>query len=422
MKYLPIYILILALLPNTELSAQETTLSLEEIYSRAKENYPLSKQRDLIRLSSDYTIENLRKGWWPQANLQGQASHQSDVTSLPIHLPGVDLPSVNKAQYRLVGEISQTIYDGGITRKQIQLSESSAIIATQQLEAELYQLRERINQLFFGILLTNQQLAQTDILRKDILSGIEKIYAAIENGTAIKSNEDVLKAELLKLDQRVIELKFTKKAFLDMLGLYLNQQLDENIALETPPPVLPVTTIARPELKLFDYQRKKLDLQHQIIDSRNKPKLSLFLQTGFGNPSPVNMLSNKISGFYIAGIRLNWSFSGFYTAKNEKTVLDISRRTIDVQQEQFLFNTTLSMQQQQSGINKWAQMIETDKNIIALRQSIKNTAAIQLENGLIHSSDYLREVNAEDLARQNMIIHQIQMLLTQYQYKTTTGN
>lgn len=410
------------LLPGVSLAQEVTQLTIDEAYVLARNSYPLSKQRELIKKSRDYSIENAHKGYLPQVVLNGQATYQSDVTQIPIHLPGMDIPTVSKGQYRVYGEVNQTIYDAGLINQQTKAQEANAVVEEQQLEAELYKIRERLNQIFFGILLIDEQLAQTLLVKKDIQLGIEKANAAISNGTAIKSNADVLRAELLKADQRTIELKANRKAYVDMLALFINQSLNEDVVLVRPQPALVTKQINRPELLVFEYQKRSLDIQEKIISSKNKPKLGLFVQTGVGSPSPVNMLSNKFSGYYLGGVRVNWSLSGLYTAKNERALLDINRRFIDVQKENFLFNTNLALSQQQAEILKWQQLMQSDEEIIALRISIKNTASIQLENGLINSSDYLREVNAEDGARQNVIIHRMQLLLAQYQYKTTSGN
>jgi hypothetical protein len=400
---------------------QETeALSLGECYTRARENFPLIKQKALIQKTSDYTIENLAKGYLPQLTINGQATYQSDVTEIPVKLPGTDNPSLSKDQYKIFAEINQAIFDGGTKKLLKQSIEANAAVGQQQLEVDLYKLKERINQLFFGILLANEQLAQTVILKKDIQLGIAKINAAIANGTALKSSAASLQAELLKTNQRSIELRSASQAYRDMLGLFINRPLDENTVLEKPVKIATSQVIARPELILYDTEKKLLDIENKLVKAKNLPKAGLFIQGGYGRPA-LNMLDNDFNAYYVGGAKITWSLSGLYTSKKEKALINIKSKTVDLQKEVFLFNTNLTLQKQNAEINKLEELIRFDAGIIELRTSIKNTALAQLEHGVINSSDYLREVNAEDSAKQTQLLHEIQLLMGQYDQKTTTG-
>jgi len=395
-------------------------LTLEECYTLARQNYPLTKQRELILKSKDYTVQNASKGYLPQISINGQATYQSDVTEIPIKLPGVTVPSLSKDQYKIYGEINQPLYDGGMIKQQKKVQEANAVVEEQKLEAELYKLKDRVNQLFFGILLLDEQLKLTELVRKDLQNGIKKTGAAIANGTAFKMNADVLKAELLKVNQRSTELKSNRKAYTEMLSLYLNQALDETTSFVKPQNPIVSQTIGRPELLVYTSQTQNLSIQNEILKAKNLPKFNLFLQGGYGRPA-LNMLSNTFEPYYIGGIRMNWSLSGLYTLKKDKALLDISRQNIEVQKEVFLFSTGFALKQQNAEVAKLQELLTSDDEIISLRTSIKNTANVQLENGVINTNDYLREVNAEDQARENKLLHEIQLLMAQYTQQTTTG-
>ena len=398
-------------------------LTLDSAYAAARKNYPLIKQKDLVRQTADLNIGNLAKGRLPQVSISGQASYQSAVTKVDVPLPpGVKVESPAMDQYRLVADVNQLIYDGGQIRQQQQLQELNAVVEDQKLEVELFRLRERINQLFLGVLYIDAQIKQVDIVQKDIQAGINRVQAQVDNGTAFRSNLHVLQAELLKAGQRSIELKASRKGLVETLGLFMNQPLDENIALQAPAvaPGVPVVENSRPELKLYSDQSKALDQRYNIIRSANVPKASLFVQGGYGRPG-LNMLQNSFDIFYIAGIRLNWSLSGLYTRKQEKQLVEVSKRVVDVQKETFLFNTNTVLRQQQSEIDKLQQLVQSDNQIIELRVKIKEAARAQLENGVITSNDYIREVNAEDAARQTLIGHQLQLLQAQINYLNTLG-
>ncbi len=398
--------------------AQSESITLDSCYVLAKKNYPLVKQYELIAKSNEYTLENIAKGYLPQININGQATYQSDVTQLPKSIPGVK--TLSKDQYKIYAEANQVIYDGGVLKQQKKLQEANAIVDVQQLEVELYKLKDRINQLYFGILLIDEQLKQNFLTKNDIQLGLDKINAQIANGTALQSNADVLKAELLKADQQTIELNSNRKAFTDMLGLFINKPLDENTIFIKPENITSSGEIKRPELSMYDEQNKIFDAQNNLLTAKNNPKISFFVQGGYGRPA-FNILSNNFDPFYIGGLRFTFPLSGFYTIKNERNLINISRQNIDVQKNTFLFNTQLAIKQQSADITKLQSFLKTDDEIISLRTNVKKAALAQLENGVLNSSDYLREVNAEAAARQNKILHEIQLLLAEYNERNTTG-
>ncbi|WP_462237908.1 TolC family protein [Ferruginibacter sp.] len=239
---------------------------------------------------------------------------------------------------------------------------------------------------------------------------------------AFKSNLNVLKAELLKADQRAIELRSSRKGFTDVLALFINQPLPADVQLEKPTVELPAINndIQRPELKFYTTQENLLNGQYKLIDSRNKPKASAFLQSGYGRPG-LNFLKNDFAFFYTTGLRFNWNFGGLYTTKNDKQLIDINKKMIAVQKETFLLNTNTALQQQQAEVDKLKLLIEKDNEIIDLRIKVKEAAKAQLENSVITANDYLREVNAEDQARQSLITHQVQLLQAQINYQTISG-
>ncbi|HET9056854.1 MAG TPA: TolC family protein [Chitinophagaceae bacterium] len=403
-------------------SRAQETISLQKAYEMAQQNYPIIKQRELIWQTADFSIDNLNKGYLPQFGLNGQATYQSQVTVVKVPIPGVNIESPSKDQYKILADVNQLIYDGGIIKQQKTIQQLNETVEQQKIEVELYKLKERINQLFLGVLFLDEQLKQVDLVKADLNNGIRKVEAQVNNGVAFKSDLHVLKAEMLKADQRAIEIKASRKGYIDVLSLFINQKLSEDVSLEEPiiPDFALNKEIQRPELTLFSAQEKLLGSQFKLIDSRNKPKASLFWQGGYGRPG-LNFLTNDFDFFYTTGLRLNWSFGGLYTQRKEKKIIELSQKSVDVQKETFLLNTHTQLTQQQSEINKLQKLIDTDKDIIDLRIKIKDAAKAQLENGVITANDYLREVNAEDQARQNLIAHQILLLQAQINYQIISG-
>lgn len=397
-------------------------LTITEVYRLARNYYPLTKQRDLITKAEDYSVSNAAKGYLPTLSINGQATYQSTVTTFPFSIPikGFVIPVYSKDQYKAYSEIDQVIYDGGVIKNQKETVKATEVLQQQSLEVELYALYDRVNQLFFGVLLINEQLKQNNLLKQDIQNGIDKAKALVANGMAYRSSVDELSAQLLQTDQSRIGLAATKKAYLAMLGLFINRTLDDNTAIQKPEEPAFADAIKRPELLSYEDQKKIDDLKEHLLKTELRPKFGFFAQGGYGRPG-LNPLSNNFQWYYIGGLKLSWSMGSLYTLKNRRKLLDIDRQGLDIQKETFLFNTRLIQKQQIADIEKYTELFQKDNAIISLRESVKKASEAQLENGVLSAHDYITEVNAEDQARQNLIMHEVELLQEQYSYQNTTG-
>ncbi|GHT25193.1 transporter [Bacteroidia bacterium] len=405
------------------------TLKIDDCYTGAEANYPLVKHYALIEKSKNFSVENAQKAYLPQFGIYGQATYQSDVTKIPIDfsdvsvpaLANVKMPELPKDQYKVYADVSYSLTNLVTNKNQTDLAKANAEIETQKIEIELYKLRERINALFFGVLVIDAQIAQTELVKEDIQNGIARIETAVAGGVALKSTADNLKAELLKTKQRTTELKAARKGYSDMLSLFIGAEIDEHTILEKPLPPRLSNEINRPEMRLYNLQNRAFDLQNRTVSNRNLPQFNLFFQGGVGKPA-LNMFSDSFDPYFVTGVRLSWNLSGFYTVKNERKQIAVNQEGIHVQEEMFLFNTNLAVSQQNTEITKMQELIADDNAIIQLRENVKKSAQTQLDNGTATTNDYLTAVNAEDNARQSRILHEIQLLMYLYNMKTTLGN
>jgi outer membrane protein TolC len=413
-------ILLLLLTSATVLAQSPATLTLDTCLARAVSYYPQHKQRALIAASKEYSVEAAGKGYLPQLAVNGQATYQSAVTEVPVRIPGLSFESVAKDQYKIYGEVTQTIYDGGTIQQQQRVQEATADVEDRKLDVDLYKLRERINQLFFGVLLLNDQIEQVRVFQRDLDTAIKSVEGAVGAGAALKSSVQMLRAELLSQQQRELDLRTARAAYVQMLGLFINMDLAESTVFVEPPFAMLEDAIRRPELNVFEAQRKALSVQNDVITARSIPRIGLFAQGGFGRPA-LNMLSNDFDPYYVAGARLSWSISGLYTSSAEREVLNVQRSLVDVQQETFLFNTSLALRQQRVELSKYEKALQLDDEIIALRAAVRASSNAQFLNGVLTTRDYLRDLNAEDLARRQRSLHRVQQLMAIYNYNTTSG-
>ena len=415
------FIVVPALIPAFAYSQAERILTLDQCLEQARLNYPKTGQKELIRKGMYNSLSNVAKGYLPQVQVNGSATYQSDVTQFPVRLPNVDVPVISKDQYKIYTELTQQIYDGGYSTIQKEMAVQNAQVEYSKLEVELYQLRESVQQLYFGILLTDQLILQSEIMKNDLKANVSRVEAGVKNGIMLPGNLEILQAEMIRADQKILELQYSRKAYCDMLALFIHE--DQNVDFKLQKPELKVlpAELNRPEFTLFDNQAGILNIQDRASRNKALPRFSFFVQGGFGRPA-LNMLNNDMKAYSIGGIRMNWPINGFYTRNTDKISISVQREQIRIQKDNFIFQQNLQIAQQKREIEKFNLLLEGDKKIIELRESIRRSASRQLELGVITSNDYLLELNAEDKARQNLAQHEIQALQSRYKLNFITGN
>ena len=399
------------------LSAQYTIDAMQE---KVRQNYPQIKQFDLIQKSADFNLSNASSAYLPQVTLSGRATLQSDAIN--IHQGPISV-SQSKDQYQVVAEVNQVLWDGGVIAARKQSVKNNAELEKQKLEVDLYTLRDRVNQLFFGVLMLHEQQMQTDILQQELQTNLDKIKACLKNGVANQSDVDALSVELLNADQRQTELKSADASYREMLSALTGEKIEANILFIKPLNVLPddKITIKRPELGFFDAQLHLLDNQTQLEQTAVMPKFGLFLQGGYGRPG-LNMLATGFSPFYIGGVRFSWNISSFYTRRSNLDNIQLNKDMVNVAKETFLFNNNLKISQQNTEIDKMRALLRTDDEIVQLSTNIKNACSAKVDNGVSTVTDLLREINAESIAKQQKALHEIQLLLQIQNLKYSTNN
>jgi len=400
--------------------AASAHITLTECQTKAQANYPLIKQYGLIEKAKDYNLSNVGKGYLPQITFSAKASYQSEVTEVPINIPGVK--GMNKDQYGATVDVNQVVWDGGAIRSKRENLRTLSEVEKKNLDVELYTLNDRVNQLYFGILLLDAQLEQNRLFQEELQRNCDKISICIKNGIAHQADLDAVKVEQLKALQTKSQLTAQKSACLDMLSAMTGEKMDMNVALAKPEPVSSVnTSIQRPELSLYQAKIKNLETQNKELNAGLMPKLGLFLTGGYGNPG-LNMLKNGFSSYCIVGARLSWNFGNFYSNKNSKNLIQNNINSVLAQQETFLFNVNLDISKKQSEINQYREQLQYDDEIIALQSAVKQSSESKMANGTLSGIDFMRDVTAEEMAKQAKIQHEIEMLLAMHSLQWTMDN
>ena len=402
--------------------------SLEECQQAAERNYPLIKQYGLIEKTTELTVANIQKGWLPQVSASAQATLQNDVTAFPSQMQamyktmGIDMEGLKKDQYRVGIDVQQTVFDGGAIKSQKEIARQQGEVQYAQNEVNLYNVRKRVNEMYFGLLLIDEQIKLNQDLQDLLATNEKKLASMLKGGTAAESDYLNVKAERLNVVQQATSLQAQRQALVRMLSAFCGIDV---IKIKTPllsPPLDGRGAAARPELRAIDVQLRLTDIQEKALDALLMPKLGVFAQGVYGYPGYnmfEDMMSRKFSLNGMIGARLTWNIGGLYTRKNDKAKLNAQRSMFTVQRETFLYNNNLEQIQQNENIERYRKLMVEDEEIISLRSSIRKAAESKLSHGIIDVNDLVKEINAENSARVQQSVHEIEMLKEMYDLRYT---
>ena len=402
--------------------------TLEECQLAAEKNYPMIKQYDLISQTTQLTVKNIMKGWLPQIAIAAQATYQSDVTSWPESMKatlqqlGINMKGLSKDQYKVGIDLQQTIYDGGTISSMRSIARQEEKVQKAQVETNLYQVRKRVNEMYFSLLLLNEQIKLNDDVKALLLSSEKKLASMLKGGTIATSDFENIKAERLSVEQQNESLKSQQQMLQHLLSTFCGIKVSN---VQKPAPFK--TTISmnkRPEMLLFDNQLQLSSVKEKALNSQVRPKLGIFAQGFYGYPGLnmfEDMMNRKWSLNGMVGVKLSWSIGALYSLKNDKAKLRLQREMTENAREIFLFNNQLEEIQQNENIKRYHTMKKTDDEIIMLRTNIRKAAESKLSHGIIDINNLLREINNENAAKIQQTIHDIEMLKEMYNLKYTNN-
>lgn len=391
-------------------------ITLQECRQKAHDNYPVIKQYKLVEQSRDFNIDNAAKGYLPQISVTGLATYHTDMLKSSNITKTLD---TKNSLYGGMVQISENIYDGGAISARKSIAKADANVSSEQLNVTMYDINNRIDQLYFGALLIDEQIKQIRLLQEDLALSRKSIEGMMKNGIANQSDVDAIQVEQLNAAQQEKSLNIQRRTYMTMLGIFIGEELNEKNILTKPSDVLPVSMdIKRPELKLFDAQSDLLNEREKALNVSIKPKFGVFASGLFGNTG-IDMVKKCM---LMAGAKLSWNIDGLYTRKNDKKLIDANRQQIESNRETFLFNTRLQSANETSIISDLREKLKTDDDIVVLRTNIRNKAERKVENGTLTVNEMLRQINAESEAKQSKALHEIQLLKEIYQLKNIVNN
>lgn len=403
-------------------------LSIEQCHVMAKENYPAIKKYGLIERVADVDLNDINKGWLPRIAVYGQGTIQNVVPSFPAGLSSVmeqmgqDVEGLGKLQYKVGVDVSQTIWDGGMSKAQRDIAESQKAVQQSTLEIELYTLRQKVENIYFAVLLSEEQIKQGKLTLNLLESNLDLLKARQKNGIAMQSDVDMVQAQMLEMKQSIVRAESTMKGYRKLLGLYIGADA-MNASLEVPDTQLPSSyAFVRPELQLFDRRQQSLLATKRLTETAMMPKVYLFAQAFYGYPGFDNfksIMSRDMTFNVLAGLKVSWNIDAFYTKKNTAAKTSLNMESIDIERETFLFNSRLQSEDQLQAIEGLKTVMADDAMIVELRTNVRKSAESQLQNGVIDISTLLSKITDENIARLTAKLHEIQYAQEIYKLKYT---
>ena len=415
-------LLFLTLVFAVNAKAQQQVLTLDECLTASMKNHPLSAQNEIYAQSSDLQQKNIENGKLPQLNINGQATYQNDVVGLPFKIPGIDMPVVPKAQYKVSLDANQLIYGGGLIGAQETIEDFSRQINQLNNTAELYKMRERINQLYFSILLSDLNSGVIENTVSDLNTRLLKVKASIKEGVMLPSAAEVLRAEILKAGQRLLEVVTQKQALVKTMAVLTGISISEDATFVEPGINVDLTvyTNLRPEFGVFGLMQQKLEATKKLSVAKDLPRLYGFGTAGYGNPG-YNFFKEGSAFFATIGAKVTWNLWNWHQTEREKQILDLNSNIIENQKNAYDMANKAQVQQYLADVIKAEEMIKSDEEIINLRKSITLSAASQLENGTLTATEFVTEQLAEEQALLTRNLHKMQLLQSKALYKAATG-
>ncbi len=404
------------------------TITLQEARDKARENYPLIKRYDLISQTEQYSLSNIGKAWLPQVSAEAQATYQSDVTAWPesmkdlLNQMGVEMKGLKKDQYKVSLSVNQQIYDGGATSARKAVTKAQTQVDNLQNEVELYKLRERVDDIFFSILVVDERLRLNADMQQTLESNEKELTSMLKQGTATQSDVNTIKVERLSTRQQQTQMETNRTALLKLLELYVGESVTD--VVRPAEPSMAVDMSSRPEYELFNKQTELVDAQEKSLKSGLLPKLGVFATGYYGYPGYnmfEDMMRHKWSLNGMIGAKLSWDIGSLYTNKNDKRKLAVQREEIKTQLETFEFNNKLQARQESETIKGYRDVIAQDDEILSLRHRVRTAAEAKLKHGVIDVNDLVKEISQENQAGINKQIHELELLQHQYTYNYING-
>jgi outer membrane protein TolC len=290
---------------------------------------------------------------------------------------------------------------------------------------QLHQLKEQVNQVYFGILLAEKQQKVIGVLIENLHAQLQSIKSKVANGVLLASQQYALHAELIKARQDSINVHSNILSGYEVLGEIIGKEVVAGTPLKIPDVHLTylndeLLPQLRPEFSLFESNRLALDYQKKLAGAKKLPSLSAFGNAAYGRPG-FNVFENDLHPFYMIGLRLQWNFWDWNKAGTHQQILELQQQSITREQQAFKWQLQANLSEIKNQIQALREQLEWDKEIISLREKVVGQLSSRLKNGAATATEYITELNKATQARLSMLMHEIELSKAKVKYQTVLG-
>lgn len=413
--------LILVLILGGAISANAQEVRLSDCWQKAEQTYPRAKDRQDYEQIANLKVSNLKTAYLPRVDANAQATYQSDVTHMDLSklpVPGFSIASPDKDQYKLTVDLSQLIWDGGQVTASRKLELAGLAADNMQVAVDLYALKGRVTQLFYGVILKKQQIKIQEALKADLMQKLSKTSSGVRNGAVLKVNELLLKAEIVKLNQEMASTESDRNGLIDALAVLVGSTIpySSNFVWDE----APSAGGQRPEFELFKSQKARLDVADELYTAKRMPKVSAFGQVGYGKPA-LNMFNSNFDSFYYVGVKATWNIFDWNSTKRDRQTLRFQQNMVDTRQAMFEQVQKMELAQESKSLSKYENLLKTDEELIAAREEVAKLYSVMYDNGAIDAADYVGRQTELKQAELNREMHKVMLAFSRVNVNIING-
>jgi outer membrane protein TolC len=401
------------------------TLRLRELQDAATRVDPREQQLTLQRQATALRLRTLASERLPALSGDGTAQYQSVVTTIPIRLPNVSVPTPPNDKFDAHVDVQQRLLDPSLGPR-ADVERASLGLAEARLRTTVYTLRGEVNDAFFSAALAQARAGALTVAISDLEAQLRVARARVREGTALPSEAATLEAELLSRRQDLDDLAATRVASLAVLATLTGRSIAATDTLLLPDLAAMVASTRasiprdRPEYLQFARTREQLAAQERVVASQSRPHVSAFSRAGYGKPG-LDFLASGFNSYWLAGVEVQWMPWSWGSTDRDREVLALQQQIVSSDEAAFTATTRRAVERQLADIDRLTAALRTDDAIIALRERIERETRHRYEEAVVTAAEYVDRENDVLAARLTRAGHEVELAQAQARYLTTIG-
>ena len=409
-------------------SGPRDSVRLSTLLQQAAATDPRQRQFQLSAAASALRLENIDADKKPTLQVAGQAQYQSSVTTIPVRVPNITIPTPPYDTYDAHLNAQQPLVNPTVAPRRA--AERAQLAETQaELRVTLFSMRQDVNDAFFAALLAQEREAQVIVAIADLDARLRETAIRLHEGAALPGDTAAIAATILQRRQDIAQSRADRRSALARLSELVHAQIADSTTLVVPDlaaavasaeSTAPGDTRVRPEFAQFEATRASLAAQEAVATAQDRPKLSAFGRVGYGRPG-LNQLASGFQPYFLGGLQFEWKPWTWGTTSRDREVLELQRQIATTNERAFTDRVTRSVQPFLATMARLDTAIALDDRIVGLRGEIEREAAAKLREGVVTASEYVDRSTDLLTARLASAQHRVELAQARAGYLNTLG-